>query len=224
MTDNTLGTESRWGQFHGRRAQQRQRAHAAGGARHAHAPRRPGARSRGPEGAGGFAMPDRQRRARTRAGRSGRLFQRPRIPHAGRRYTRPVQRRHRHTARALPPRAACGPGEQTALAQRPRCPAPAARSGPARPRGGFARQPARPPRSDHPRGHRGAGPPAAELDGPRPGARAAGHRRARHQCPAHRRPRPAPGPVRRLRRRQERAVGHDGPLHQGRRHRGRPDR
>ena len=38
------------------------------------------------------------------------------------------------------------------------------------------------------------------------------------------RPRPAHRPVRRLRRRQERAAGHDGPLHRGRRDRHRPDR
>ena len=41
---------------------------------------------------------------------------------------------------------------------------------------------------------------------------------------ADRRARPAHGPVRRLRRRQERAARHDGALHQRRRDRGRPDR
>ena len=71
---------------------------------------------------------------------------------------------------------------------------------------------------------RADGAPPDQCDGPRPGAPAAGHRRARDQRAAHRRPRPAPGPVRRHRRRQVGAAGHDGALHRGRRHRRRPDR
>ena len=69
-----------------------------------------------------------------------------------------------------------------------------------------------------------AGPQADQRHGPRAGARAAGHRRACHQRPADRGPRPAHRPVCRLRRGQERAAGHDGALHPGRRDRGRPDR
>ena len=55
--------------------------------------------------------------------------------------------------------------------------------------------------------------PADQRHGPRPGAHAARHRRARDQRHAHRRPRPAHRPVRRRRRRQERAARHDGALH-----------
>ena len=52
----------------------------------------------------------------------------------------------------------------------------------------------------------------------------AGRGRAHHQQPADRRARPAHRPVRRQRRGQERAAGHDGPLHQRRCDRRRPDR
>ena len=68
------------------------------------------------------------------------------------------------------------------------------------------------------------GPRAAQRDGARPGAHPAGHRRARDQRLAHRRPWPAHRPLRGLWRRQERAARHDGALHQGRRDRGRADR
>jgi hypothetical protein len=60
--------------------------------------------------------------------------------------------------------------------------------------------------------------------GPRAHRGNAGRGRALHQCDADRRPWPAHGPVRRFRRRQVRAAGHDGALHGRRRHRGRPDR
>ena len=63
------------------------------------------------------------------------------------------------------------------------------------------------------------GAPPDQRDGPRPGAPAAGHRRARDQRAAHGGPRPAPGPVCRHRRRQVGADGHDGALHRGRCHR-----
>ena len=71
---------------------------------------------------------------------------------------------------------------------------------------------------------RAAAEPPDQPAGTRSHQRCAGCRRARHQQPAHRRPRPAHGPVLRLRRRQERAARHDGALHQRRRDRGRPDR
>ena len=65
--------------------------------------------------------------------------------------------------------------------------------------------------------------PPHQRDGPRPGAPAAGHRRARHQHAADRRPASAwacsPAPAW-----ASRAAGHDGALHRRRRHRRRPDR
>ena len=74
------------------------------------------------------------------------------------------------------------------------------------------------------RARRADGAPLDQRDGARPGAHAAGHRRARDQLDAHRRPRPAHRPVRRHRRRQVGAAGHDGALHAGRRDRRRADR
>ncbi len=66
--------------------------------------------------------------------------------------------------------------------------------------------------------------PSAEPDRSRADPSHARRRRARDQRAADGRPRPADGPVRRQRRRQERAARHDGALHEGRRDRRRADR
>ena len=63
-----------------------------------------------------------------------------------------------------------------------------------------------------------------QSDAARPGRRAARCRRALDQRAVHGRPRLAARPLRRQRRGQERAAGHDGALYQRRRRRGRADR
>ena len=176
----------------GRPAGLRRAAAAAGQQRHAGARHRPGARSRRRARAGGLDVRGACRRPTRRAGRSGGLQRRPRLPHAHRRTAGPDQRRTGGAAPAAARGAALRHREPPVAAQRGPRPAPADGRRPARPRRRRAWPAAGPagPAAPHP--HRADGAPRHQRDGPRPGAPAAGHRRARHQRAAHRRPRPAP--------------------------------
>ena len=187
----------------------------------------PASCSRPPACACRWARCARSRCQRPAAGarRGGRLHRRPRLPDAHRRRARPVQRRARGAA----------PGAADARRASARDNHPWRRSedrGLHLPMGdgllgrvvdAHGEPMDRLGPLQHARARADDAPPD-QRDGPRPGAPAAGHRRARDQRAAHRRPRPAHRPVRRHRRRQVGAAGHDGALHRGRRDRRRPDR
>ena len=192
--------------------------------RQAHACGRPGHGSRWSEAAGGQRLPRGTAAWAPRAGRSGRLCRRARLPDAAN------GSGGRGARRARVPAGAATPAGDERRRRRPDDFAqqvPARGPAPAGPRGRCQRRAARRQgaagRARRPRlGHVEPGtaePAQAQAD------RACARRgRARHQWSADRWPGPASGPVRRLRRGQERVAGHDGPLHASRRGGGGPDR
>ena len=226
----TPAATANWRRYTRRSAELRRRAAAARDPGPARARHRPRPRSRRHPRARRFGV----RRAHVRtggaAGRSGGLFRRLRLPHADRRSAWPGERCARRAA-TFARRCRCMIIQPDHPWRRRRATAPVhlpIGDGLAKPR----RRSATASPMDKAKGPLDQCAQRAAVAHRVGQLRSTGtrlwdtarHRRARDQCPADGRARPAHGPVRRQRRRQKRAARHDGALHQRRRDRRRPDR